>query len=48
MMERKAFPANQRHQDFVSQYGEDDYGASNKNDGDYYECLSLSHFTNEL
>ena len=48
MVERKAFPANTKHQNHVSQCEEDDCSANNKKDGDYYGYPSLSHFTNEL
>ena len=40
MVERKAFLANPNHQ-----YHEHDCSAHNKKKGDYYECPSLSHFT---
>ena len=48
MVERKAFPANQKHQYCVSQRGEHDCSAHNKKNGDYYDYPSLSHFTDEL
>ena len=44
MVERKALLTNPKHQDHVSQWGENDYYAHNKKNGDYYEYLSLSHF----
>ena len=44
----KAFLANQKHQYHVSQYGEKDYCANNKKNGDYYEYPSLSPFSNKL
>ena len=47
MVERKAFLANPKHQYHVSQRGEHDCSAHNKNNGDYNECPSLSHFTDE-
>ena len=46
-MERKAFPANPKHQDCVSQSGQHDSSANNKKSGDYYEYPKLSHFTYE-
>ena len=45
---KKAFLANSKHQYRVSQYGEHDFHANNKRNGDYYEYPSLSHFTNKL
>ena len=48
MVERKAFAANPKHQDHISQCGELDCSASNKKDGDYYSNPSLSHLTDEL
>ena len=48
MVERKAFLANPKHQDRVSQCGERDCNANNKKNGDYYEYRSLSHFMNEV
>ena len=45
---KKAFLSNQNHQYHVSQCGEHDYHANNKNNGDCYVCPSLSHFTDEL
>ena len=48
MVERKAFLANQKHQDHLSQYGEHDCNDKNKKNGDYCECPSLYHFTNEV
>ena len=47
MVERKAFIANPKHQYRVSQCGEHDSGAHNKNNEDHYEYPSLSHFTDE-
>ena len=46
--EEKAFLVNLKHQDGVSQGGEHDYGANNKNNGYGYRYPSFSHFTNEL
>ena len=48
MVERKAFLANPKHQYCVSQWGEHDYSAYDKKNGDYYKYPSLSHFINEL
>ena len=48
MVERKAFLANTKHQYRVSQYGEQDCGANNKRNADYYKYLNLSHFTDEI
>ena len=45
-MEGKAFLANPKHQDHVSQCGKHDCSANNKKK-DYYEYPNLSHFTNE-
>ena len=47
MVDRKLF-ANQNHQDHVSQYGEHDSSANDKNNGDSYEFPSLSHFKDEV
>ena len=47
-MEWKAFLANLKHQNHLSQWGEQDYGANNKKNGGYYEYLSLSHFMDKL
>ena len=47
-MERKAFIANTKHQYRVSRYGEQDCGANNKRNADYYKYLSLSLFTDEI
>ena len=44
MVERKTFPANTKHQYYVSQSGEHDCSAHNKKNGDCYEYPSLSHF----
>ena len=46
--EKKAFPANPKHQFRVSQCGENDCHVNNKKNGDYYEYPGLSHFSNEL
>ena len=46
-MGRKAFLVNPKHQYSVSKYGEQDCSANNKKNGDYYEHLSLAHFTDE-
>ena len=48
MAEKKAFLANQKHQDHVPQYGEHGCSANNKKKGHYYEYPSLSHFSDEL
>ena len=48
IVERKAFLANPKHQDYVSQCVEHDCSVDNKKNGDYYKNLSLSHFMNEL
>ena len=48
MVERKAFPSNQKHQYCVSQQGEHDYSAHNKKNGDYYAYLSSTHFVDEF
>ena len=48
MVEKKALIANPKHQYCVFQCGEHNYSANNKKNGDYYEYLSLSHFTDEL
>ena len=47
MVQRKAFLANPRHRYHVSQYGEHDCSAHNKNNGDYYEYPSLSRFMDD-
>ena len=47
MVERKAFVANPKHQNRVSQYGEHDCSANKFENGDYYEHPSLSHFTDK-
>ena len=47
MVERKAFPANPKHQYHVSQCGEEDCHANNKLEGDYYEYPRLSHLKDE-
>ena len=36
MMERKAFPANPKHQYYLSYWEGHDCGAHNKKNGDYY------------
>ena len=41
MVERKAFPANPKHQYCASQCEGHDCGANNKNNGDYYAYPSL-------
>ena len=46
MAGRKAFLANPRHYNRVSPYGEHDCSAK-KNNLEFYEYPSLSHFTNE-
>ena len=48
MVERKVFLTNPKHQYHVSQSEEHDCSASHKNNGDYYEYPSLSHFKDEL
>ena len=45
--ERKAFLANPRHQDHVSQCGEHNCYFHNKKNGEYYKYPSLSHFSDE-
>ena len=45
---RKAFLANPNHQYHVSQYGEQDFHANNKKNGDPYAYPCLYHFTDEL
>ena len=45
---KKAFLANPKHQYHVSQCGEKDCRANNKNNGDYYEHQSLSYFADEF
>ena len=45
---KKAFLAIPKHQYHLSQWGEHDYSANNKRNGDYYGYPSLSHFTDEL
>ena len=44
----KAFLANPKHQYHVSQCGEQDCHANNKENGDYFEYQSLSPLSNEL
>ena len=44
-MERKALPANLKHQYHVFQRREHDYSANNKKNGHYNK---YPHFTNEL
>ena len=44
MVERRAFPANPKHQYCVSQGGEHDCSANNKKNGDYYEYSCLPDF----
>ena len=44
----KAFPANPKHQYYVSQNGQHDYCANNRKNGDYYKYPSLLYFTDEL
>ena len=48
MEEIKAFRANPKHQNHVSQCGEHDCSASNKKNRDYNEYPSLSHFVDEI
>ena len=45
---KKAFLANPKHKYHISQCGEHDCHANNKNKGDYYEYLSLSLLTDKL
>ena len=45
---KKSFSRNPNHQDRISQYGEHDSNANNKNNGNYYKNPSLSHFVDEL
>ena len=47
MVERKAFPANPKHQYHVSQWGEHDCSTYNEKNGDYYENPSLTYFVDE-
>ena len=44
MVERQAFLAKPKHQYRVSQRGEHDWSAKNKENVDYQEYLSLPHF----
>ena len=46
--EKKAFLASPKHQYRLSQCGEHDCTANNKNSRDYSKYPSLSHFTDEL
>ena len=45
---KKALHANPKHKYHISQCGEHDCHANNKNKGDYYEYLSLSLLTDKL
>ena len=47
MVEGKAFLTNPNRQYHVSQCGEQDCSAHNKENGDYYEYPSLTHFMDE-
>ena len=47
MVEGKAFLANPKHQDCISQFGEHDCSANSKNNGDCYKHISLSHLREE-
>ena len=47
MVEEKGFLANLKHQYRVSQCGELDFNGHNKEKGDYFEFLSLSHSSDE-
>ena len=47
MVERKAFLANPKHQDYVSQCREHDCSATSKKSKDYYEYPSLTHLMDE-
>ena len=48
MAKRKAFLANPKHQDRVSQYGEHDCSANKKKNRDYCEYPNLFVFIDEL
>ena len=48
MVERRAFLANPRHQHHTSQWGEHDFSANNKKNGDYYKNPSLFDFTDNF
>ena len=47
VVERKASPANPKHQYRVPQYEEHDCSALNKKNGDYYKYQSLTYFVDE-
>ena len=47
MVERNDFLANPKHQHYVSQCGEHDYGAYKGKNRDCYEYPSLTHFASE-
>ena len=47
MVERKSFPANLKHQNHVSQWGEQDCSAHDEKNRDYYKYPSLTYFTDE-
>ena len=47
MVEGKAFLANPKHQDCISQFGEHDCSANNKKNGDYHVHPRLFHLTEE-
>ena len=44
---KKGFSCKSKHQYCASQCGEQDSGANNKKNGDYYEHPILSHFMDE-
>ena len=48
MVERKSFRANPEHQYLVSQCGERDCSANNKENREYYENQSFTQFMEEL
>ena len=45
---KKSFSCKSKDQFHVLQWGEHDFSAQNKKNGDYYEYPCLSHFMNEL
>ena len=47
MVDRKAFPANPKYQDRISQCVEHNCSAHDKKNRDYYEYPILSNFTDE-
>ena len=44
----KMVERNPKHEYCASQWGEYDYSANNKKNGDYYKYKSLPEFTNKL